>query len=159
MLSVGAVEQDGSLAPFSDQHSHVAVTAPGVNVTSACPGWLLGQQPVNGTSFATAFVSGVAALVRSRYPGLSEAGGRGQDRGTANGGTGPGTGDGLVNPLQAVTADTCRPPPVEPVADARPQPVSVDRAPPPDLAAAADRRSRSPRSRSAWPPWLRSAPS
>jgi subtilisin family serine protease len=38
VLSVGAVEQDGSLAPFSDQRSRVAVTAPGVGITSTAPG-------------------------------------------------------------------------------------------------------------------------
>ena len=34
VLSVGAVNQDGSLAPFSDLRSHVAVTAPGTNIVS-----------------------------------------------------------------------------------------------------------------------------
>jgi subtilisin family serine protease len=96
------VASDGALAPFSDQRSHVAVTAPGVNITSAYPlGYLT---HLDGTSYATAFVSGVAALVRSRYPTLTAGQVVGRIEATADGGTGPGTGAGLVNPLEAVTA-------------------------------------------------------
>jgi type VII secretion-associated serine protease mycosin len=132
VLSVGAVEQDGSLAPFSDQRSHVAVTAPGVNITSTAPGGY-SVNSLSGTSFATAFVSGVAALVRSRYPSLTGPEVVARIKRTADGSTGPGTGDGLVNPLQAVTAivapataQTSSPTP-------GPQAVSVDQAPPPDV--------------------------
>jgi type VII secretion-associated serine protease mycosin len=132
VLSVGAVEQDGSLAPFSDQRSHVAVTAPGVNITSTAPGGY-SVNSLSGTSFATAFVSGVAALVRSRYPSLTGPEVVARIKQTADGSTGPGTGDGLVNPLQAVTAivapataQTSSPTP-------GPQAVSVDQAPPPDV--------------------------
>ena len=134
VLSVGAVGSDGSLAPFSDLGSNVAVTAPGVNVTSAWPGGFR-DDDLNGTSFAAPFVSGVAALVRSRFPGLSGAAVVQRIEATANGGTGPGTGDGLVNPLEAVTAILApgNAPSVSPTA--RPQPVSVPRAPPPDRAA------------------------
>jgi type VII secretion-associated serine protease mycosin len=133
VLSVGAVQSDGSLAPFSDLGSHVAVTAPGVNITSAWPGGFA-DGTLNGTSFATAFVSGVAALVRSRFPGLSGRAVVARIEVTANGGTGPGTGDGLVNPLEAVTA--ILPPGAAQSASpsARPQAVSVSRAPPPDRA-------------------------
>ena len=38
VLAVGAVGPGGALAAFSDRHTPVAVTAPGVNVTSAYPG-------------------------------------------------------------------------------------------------------------------------
>jgi membrane-anchored mycosin MYCP len=102
VLSVGAVASNGALASFSDQHSRVAVTAPGVNVTSAWPRGYLTQ--LNGTSYATAFVSGVAALVRSRHPTLTAGQVVQRIEATADGGTGPGTGAGLVNPLEAVTA-------------------------------------------------------
>jgi membrane-anchored mycosin MYCP len=129
---VGAVGQDGALAPFSDLHSHVAVTAPGVNVTSTTPG---GYQAYNGTSFATAFVSGVAALVRSRYPNMSGSEVVKRIEETADGNTGPGTGDGLVNPLQAVTAILGPAGAQSPSPTPRPQAVSVERAPLPDLAA------------------------
>ena len=58
----------------------------------------------NGTSFATAFVSGVAALVRAAHPGLDQAQVVARITATANGSAGPGTGHGLINPVQAVTA-------------------------------------------------------
>jgi len=132
VLSVGAVAQDGSLAPFSDLHSHVAVTAPGVNVTSTTPG---GYEAYNGTSFATAYVSGVVALVRSRYPRMSGPEVVKRIEQTADGNTGPGTGNGLVNPLLAVTAILAPAVAQSPLPTPRPRPVSVERAPLPDLAA------------------------
>jgi membrane-anchored mycosin MYCP len=132
VLSVGAVEPDGSLAPFSDLYSRVAVTAPGVNVTSTTPG---GYEAYNGTSFATAYVSGVAALVRSRYPKMSGPEVVKRIEETADGNTGPGTGNGLVNPLLAVTAILAPAIAQSPLPTPRPQPVAVERAPLPDLAA------------------------
>ncbi len=136
VLSVGAVAQDGSLAPFSDQHSDVAVTAPGAGVTSTCPG---GYQVnvLDGTSYATAFVSGVVALVRSRYPAMSAAEVVRRIEDTANGAAGPGTGNGLVNPLQAVSAMLAPAAAQSPLPTPSPRAVSVERAPPPDLAARA----------------------
>ena len=106
VLSVGAIGPDGSLASFSDTRTPVSVTAPGVNVTSAYPGTFpQAYNPGdNGTSFATAFVSGVAALVRAAYPGLGEAQVVTRITATADGPAGPGTGRGMVNPVQAVTA-------------------------------------------------------
>jgi subtilisin family serine protease len=106
VLSVGAVQPDGSLASFSDTRTPVSVTAPGVNITSAYPGTFPDAYDPgdNGTSFAAAFVSGVVALVRSYYPGLDEAQVVARIEATADGPAGPGTGHGLVNPVQAVTA-------------------------------------------------------
>jgi type VII secretion-associated serine protease mycosin len=106
VLSVGAVDSSGDLASFSSSKTPVSVTAPGVNIISTFPGvypdsYLAGQP---GTSFATAFVSGVAALVRARYPQLSAAQVVQRIEETADGSAGPGTGNGLVNPVQAVTA-------------------------------------------------------
>jgi type VII secretion-associated serine protease mycosin len=106
VLSVGAVGQDGSLASFSDTRTPVSVTAPGVDVTAAYPGvFPQAYNPAsNGTSFATAFVSGVVALVRAAHPGLDQAQVVARITATADGPAGPGTGHGLVNPVQAVTA-------------------------------------------------------
>jgi membrane-anchored mycosin MYCP len=106
VLSVGAVGVDGSLASFSDTHTPVSVTAPGVGVTAAYPGdFPQAYNPgSNGTSFATAFVSGVVALVRSAHPDLTQSQVVARITATADGGSGPGTGHGLVNPVQAVTA-------------------------------------------------------
>jgi membrane-anchored mycosin MYCP len=106
VLAVGAVGSGGALAAFSDRHTPVAVTAPGVNVTSAYPGTFPdAYAPVqNGTSFAAAFVSGVVALVRSAHPGLSAAQVVARIEATARGAAGPGTGHGMVDPVRAVTA-------------------------------------------------------
>ena len=106
VLSVGAVGQDGARAGFSDTRTPVSVTAPGVSVTAAYPGvFPRAYNPAsNGTSFATAFVSGVAALVRAAHPGLDQAQVVARITATANGSAGPGTGHGLINPVQAVTA-------------------------------------------------------
>lgn len=134
VLSVGAVDENGSLASFSNPHSHVAVTAPGFGVTSTAPGGYA-VNSLSGTSFATAFVSGVAALVRSRYPGMSESAVVRRIEETADGNAGPGTGDGLVNPLQAVTAILAPAAAQSQTPSPRPQSVAVDQAPPPDLAA------------------------
>jgi membrane-anchored mycosin MYCP len=133
VLSVGAVDPSGALAPFSNQRSHVVVTAPGVDVTSAFPGGYQ-QDDLNGTSYATAFVSGVAALVRSRYPRLSARQVFARIEATADGGTGPGTGHGLVDPVEAVTAILPGGPARWPSPPAT-APVSVSRALPPDRTA------------------------
>ena len=71
VISVAAVGPGGKRASFSDQNSSVVVSAPGVRVVGSGPG---GQYLVgDGTSPASAFVAGIAALIRSRYPHLSPA--------------------------------------------------------------------------------------
>jgi hypothetical protein len=70
VLGVGAVGQDGQ--PLSFSSPGALVVAPGsavVGPEAGGTGLVTGQ----GTSFATAFVSGVAALVRSYLPGLTAA--------------------------------------------------------------------------------------
>jgi subtilisin family serine protease len=71
VISVAAVNASGTRAFFSDHNSSVLVSAPGVNVPGAAPGgqYLIGS----GTSPASAFVAGVAALIRAKYPRLSPA--------------------------------------------------------------------------------------
>ncbi|HEY9244356.1 MAG TPA: S8 family serine peptidase [Streptosporangiaceae bacterium] len=102
VLSVGAVDETGTLTSYTDRKTRVSVTAPGANITSAWPG---GYNPASqGTSFAAAFVSGVAALVRSAYPRLPAAAVVRRIEATADGPTGAHTGAGMVNPVQAVTA-------------------------------------------------------
>jgi membrane-anchored mycosin MYCP len=107
VLSVGAVDQTGALASFTDTRTPVSVTAPGQNIASDWPG---GFNPANqGTSFAAPFVSGVAALVRSAHPQMTAAQVVRRIEATADGSTGEHTGAGLVNPVQAVTALLPRP--------------------------------------------------
>jgi type VII secretion-associated serine protease mycosin len=71
VISVAAVTSAGARASFSDKNASVVLSAPGVNVVSAGPGTEYIQG--SGTSPAAAFVSGVAALIKSRYPHLSPA--------------------------------------------------------------------------------------
>ncbi len=69
VISVAAAGANGRRAFFSDRNASVVISAPGVNVLGAGPGgsYLQGS----GTSPASAFVAGAAALIRSRYPRLS----------------------------------------------------------------------------------------
>ncbi|MFC9438367.1 type VII secretion-associated serine protease mycosin [Nocardia sp. NPDC057030] len=119
VLSVASVEADGSPSSFSLYGPWVSVAAPGSNLMSldSAPGGtgLVNGTPqadgrvapVNGTSFASAFVAGLVALVRSRFPDLSA--GQVMDRivGTAHA---PGSGRdarigaGMIDPVAALTA-------------------------------------------------------
>lgn len=78
VLSVGALTEGGQPADFSLNGPWVSVAAPGERTVA-----LSGDGPVNarpgqegpvdisGTSFSSAFVAGVAALVRAKYPNLT----------------------------------------------------------------------------------------
>ena len=70
VIGVAAVGASGVRAGFSDRNASVVLSAPGVNVVGAGPG---GYIQASGTSPASAFVAGVAALIRSAYPRLSPA--------------------------------------------------------------------------------------
>ncbi len=69
VIGVGAVKSSGAVAGFSSDNVSVRIAAPGV--------WIPAQGRdgqywwVSGTSPACALVAGVAALIKSRYPGLA----------------------------------------------------------------------------------------
>ncbi|MFE1452795.1 type VII secretion-associated serine protease mycosin [Streptomyces olivaceoviridis] len=71
VIAATAVDKYGTRAAFSTRRWYAAVSAPGVDVVIADPdhkyyaGW--------GTSAASAFVSGAAALIKAAHPGLSPA--------------------------------------------------------------------------------------
>lgn len=70
IITVTAHDQKLSVLPSSNfGKNSVGLAAPGNKIKSALPGGLSGY--LTGTSQATAFVSGVAALVKSQYPNLS----------------------------------------------------------------------------------------
>jgi membrane-anchored mycosin MYCP len=119
VLSVGALNPLGQPAPFSMSGPWLGLAAPGENITSLSnsPGGSLanGQPndkgelaPVSGTSYAAAYVSGVAALVRSRFPELSAEQvvrrltitARGADRSPSSL-----VGAGTIDPVAALTWD------------------------------------------------------
>ena len=106
VIAVAAVGADGRPASFSDRNSSVVLSAPGVSVVGASPGG--GYALASGTSPAAAFVSGVAALIKSRYPGLGPALVRQALVSSAAhrppGGYRPGTGFGEVDASAALAA-------------------------------------------------------
>ncbi len=82
VLTVGSVDADGTPSDFSLAGPWVDVAAPGVGIIATNPSGAAGGQvrqlstaegpvPLAGTSFSAAYVSGVVALVRARYPRLS----------------------------------------------------------------------------------------
>ncbi len=71
VIGVGATNVDDTRAPFSNFGSYVAISAPGVAILSTTMGGSYEAWP--GTSMATPLVSGVAALLWSRYPNLTNA--------------------------------------------------------------------------------------
>ena len=71
VISVAAVSGQGSRASFSDHNASVVIGAPGVSIVGAAPSGSYIQ--ADGTSPASAFVAGVATLIRSAYPKLPPA--------------------------------------------------------------------------------------
>lgn len=81
VLTVGGVGQNGAPSEFSMQGPWVSVAAAADNIIAlgplgepvdALPG-KEGPVPIAGTSFAAAYVSGLAALLRQRFPDLAPA--------------------------------------------------------------------------------------
>ncbi|GAA1021891.1 type VII secretion-associated serine protease [Acrocarpospora pleiomorpha] len=71
VISVAAVTSTMTRASFSNRNSSVMLSAPGVDILGAGPDneYWVGR----GTSQATALVSGVAALIKAKYPKMSPA--------------------------------------------------------------------------------------
>lgn len=106
VISVAAVGATGVRATFSDRNASVEISAPGVNVVGAGPG---GEYLIaSGTSPAAAFVSGVVALIRSKYPQLGPAlvtqALVSSARHRPTGGYSPGVGFGEVDAVAALAA-------------------------------------------------------
>ncbi|MFJ8538568.1 type VII secretion-associated serine protease mycosin [Streptomyces sp. NPDC093591] len=71
VVSVGAVDKDANVWEKSNTGKGLTLTAPGVDIVNANPTTSSGYGEASGTSDATAFVSGTAALVRAKYPDLT----------------------------------------------------------------------------------------
>jgi subtilisin family serine protease len=107
VLAVGASDQSGKPADFTVSSKTVQICAPGVDIESAFPNnkYWNGQ----GTSEATAIVSGAAALVRAKFPDLSAQEVIHRITATATDNGAPGRDDkcgyGVLNIVKALTAD------------------------------------------------------
>jgi subtilisin family serine protease len=70
IISVASIDSEGKLLPSSNYGvKSVDIAAPGEGILSTIPGGKYGK--LTGTSQATAFVTGVAALILSKQPNLS----------------------------------------------------------------------------------------
>jgi membrane-anchored mycosin MYCP len=150
VLSVAAIDRDGNPASFSVQGPWVGVAAPGTDIISLDPGNAKGlanlvltkdgkPSPIQGTSFAAPYVSGLAALVRDRYPKLHAKEVMNRIMVTAShpaatGGRDNLVGHGMINPIGALTAmipseQGIAPDPPTNIAFELPPPVAHDWAP------------------------------
>ncbi|MDN3359707.1 S8 family serine peptidase [Actinomadura sp. DC4] len=102
VMGVGSLSPDGSVADSSNTVTRVSVSAPGKQVATLWPGGYAPNE--EGTSFAAAYVSGTAALVRAYHPKLDFKQVKRRLEATADGSSGTGSGAGMINPVQAVTA-------------------------------------------------------
>lgn len=145
VLTVGSVNTRGEPSPFTLAGPWVDVAAPGEAVTSLsltgdgivkALGAESDSEPLSGTSYAAPVVSGLAALIRSRFPALSARQVMHRIEATAHhppGGRDPLVGNGVVDVLAAFSSDV----PADPSSRPRPVPIA-----PPTPPAAPDRRSR-----------------
>ena len=136
VLTVGSVSTDGSPSTFSLAGPWVDVAAPGEAVVSLNPdhtgvanAYRSGTgSAIAGTSYAAPVVSGLAALVRARFPDLSARQVMQRIEATAHrppDGWDPYVGNGVVDPLAALTDGRPSAPPSwaqRPVAPSAPPP-------------------------------------
>ncbi|SBT54219.1 type VII secretion-associated serine protease mycosin [Micromonospora narathiwatensis] len=108
VIAVAGVDDKGEHVGSSVTGDYVDIAAPGLNIVGPAPqgsGYL--AEPQGGTSFATAYVSGVAALVRAAHPKLTPKGVAYRLTRTADSppdGHNAEIGYGVVNPYRAVTS-------------------------------------------------------
>ena len=121
VIAVAGIDELDRHVEASTAGAYVDVAAPGVRVAGPMPvGGGFESFKEGGTSFAAAYVSGVAALIKSRYPGLSPGQVARRIVDTADhppSGWNPDVGHGVVNPYRAVAAD---------VPEAQPVPLNTE---------------------------------
>lgn len=114
VLTVGSIAPNGQPSGFSMQGPWVGAAAPGENLVAL--GYdgnpvnaLQGEDgpiPISGTSFSAAYVSGLAALIRQRFPALTPAQVINRITATARhpgGGADNVVGAGVIDPVAALT--------------------------------------------------------
>lgn len=116
VLTVGSIDENGQPSNFSMSGPWVGAAAPGANITAlgydgAPVNALQGQDgpiPIGGTSFSAAYVSGLAALLKERFPTLTPAQIMNRITATARhpgGGVDNYVGAGVIDPVAALTWD------------------------------------------------------
>ncbi|MEU5257702.1 type VII secretion-associated serine protease mycosin [Amycolatopsis sp. NPDC021455] len=120
VLSVGAIDETGGVAPFSVHGPWVGVAAPGTKIISLDPAegsnslanltFENGDKAseIQGTSFAAPYVAGLAALVKAKYGQLDAKGIINRIKETAQHPAAPGgrdnfVGYGVIDPVAALT--------------------------------------------------------
>jgi membrane-anchored mycosin MYCP len=106
VLTVGSVNAEGTPSAFTLAGPWVDVAATGEAVTS------LDSEPVSGTSYAAPVVSGLAALIRARFPALTARQVMQRIESTAHhppAGWDPLVGNGTIDALAAVSTDSSPP--------------------------------------------------
>lgn len=108
VIAVGGVNEEGGHVGTSISGDYVDIAAPGLNIVGPAPrGAGYRAVPDGGTSYAAAYVSGVAALVRSAYPDLNPEQVAERLERTADNppeGHNADIGYGVVNPYRAVSS-------------------------------------------------------
>jgi len=115
IIGVGASDKNNDLAEFSSRGDSVSVLAPGVQILSSIPVGSPDVSPIygpyaywNGTSMASPYVSGLAALLFEKHPTATSYQIRkliestADDKGPA--GWDEDTGYGVINPVAALSA-------------------------------------------------------
>ena len=118
VISVGGTDMYGQAYPATMTGPWVDVAAPAMNIVSldaskrsgglanGLPSDKEGPQPIHGTSYASAYVAGLAALIRERYPEMNAQQVRDQIVQTAltpSTRTRGALGAGVVDPVAALT--------------------------------------------------------
>jgi membrane-anchored mycosin MYCP len=134
VLTVGSVNAEGTPSAFTLAGPWVDVAATGEAVAS------LGSEPVSGTSYAAPVVSGLAALIRARFPALTARQVMRRIESTAHhppAGWDPLVGNGTIDVLAAVSTDSS-PPGNAPKPTPAPLPITTSPPPTPSNARARD---------------------
>jgi subtilisin family serine protease len=120
VIAVTATDQQGRLFDAASRGNHVSVAAPGVEILLPAPRG--GYQISSGTSVAAAHVSGIAALLLERQPGLDPMQVREILQQTARAGAArdPQLGAGLADPVPALNAAVPQAPGTAPMVTAPP---------------------------------------
>lgn len=149
VIAVAGTNQASEPWKQSNTGSDTVLAAPAEGIVTASPTsvFATGYAEMDGTSAASAIVSGVAALVRGKYPAMSAPDVVNRLITTARDMGEPGrdkpTGFGMVDPMKALTADVPsvgRNPLLPPPRPSNPAPTSVAPAPPVQAAAPVEGR-------------------